>query len=90
MSAPRAPSSGASAASSELAGVDRLVSLPLAAVGLSVLVLRSGVRSIERILLVLATTFSAHIAAGLLAPPDWGAAAEGLLVPTFLRARMRS
>jgi Mn2+/Fe2+ NRAMP family transporter len=34
-------------------------------------------------LLVLATSFAAYIAAGLLAGPDWGAAARGLVVPSL-------
>jgi Mn2+/Fe2+ NRAMP family transporter len=70
------------AAASELAGVDRLVSVPVAAVVLSLLVLRGGFKRIEHVLLALATVFAAYIAAGLLAGPDWGAAAEGLVVPT--------
>jgi Mn2+/Fe2+ NRAMP family transporter len=69
------------AAASELAGVDRLFSVPIAAVVLSLLVLRGGFKRIEHVLLALATVFAAYIAAGLLAGPDWGAAAEGLVVP---------
>ena len=69
------------AAASELAGVDRLVSVPIAAVVLSLLVLRGGFKRIEHVLLALATVFAAYIAAGLLAQPDWGAAMTGLAVP---------
>ncbi len=69
------------AAASELGGVDRLVSVPIAAVALSLLVLRGGFRRIEHVLLALATVFAAYIVAGLLAGPDWAAAAEGLVVP---------
>ena len=69
------------AAASELAGVDRLFSVPIAAVVVSLLVLRGGFKRIEHVLLALATVFAAYIAAGLLAGPDWGAAAEGLVVP---------
>jgi Mn2+/Fe2+ NRAMP family transporter len=69
------------AAASELGGVDRLVSVPIAAVALSLLVLKGGFRRIEHVLLALATIFAAYIVAGLLARPDWAAAAEGLVVP---------
>ena len=69
------------AAASELGGVDRLVSVPIAAVVLSLLVLRGGFRRIEHVLLALATVFASYIVAGLLAGPDWAAAAEGLVVP---------
>ena len=69
------------AAASELGGVDRLVSVPVAAIALSLLVLKGGFRRIEHVLLALATIFAAYIVAGLLARPDWAAAAEGLVVP---------
>lgn len=71
------------AASLGLAGVGRLVSVPLAAVGLSLLVLRGGFRRIEHVLLGLATVLASYIAAGLLAGPDWGQAAVGLVVPSI-------
>jgi len=57
------------------------VSVPIAAAALSLLVLRGGFRRIEHVLLALATVFAAYIVAGLLADPDWAAAAEGLVIP---------
>jgi Mn2+/Fe2+ NRAMP family transporter len=71
------------AAALELAGVSRYVSVPVAAALVSALVLRGGFHRIERVLIGLATVFAAYIAAGLLAGPDWGAAANGLVVPTL-------
>jgi Mn2+/Fe2+ NRAMP family transporter len=71
------------AASLGLAGVTRYVSVPIAAVLVSALVLRGGFHRIEHVLIALATAFAAYIAAGLLAGPDWGAAAHGLVVPTL-------
>ena len=49
----------------------------------SALVLRGGFRRIEHVLLALASVFAAYIVAGLLAHPDWGAAAHGLVVPSL-------
>jgi Mn2+/Fe2+ NRAMP family transporter len=69
------------AASLGLAGVSRYVSVPIAAVGVSLLVMRGGFRRVEHVLLALATLFVTYIAAGLLAGPDWGATARGLVVP---------
>ena len=69
------------AASLELAGVSRYVSVPIAAVGVSLLVMRGGFRRVEHVLLALATIFVTYIAAGLLAHPDWSATARGLVVP---------
>jgi NRAMP (natural resistance-associated macrophage protein)-like metal ion transporter len=69
------------AASLGRAGVSRYVSVPIAAVGVSLLVMRGGFRRVEHVLLALATLFVTYIAAGLLAGPDWGATASGLVVP---------
>jgi NRAMP (natural resistance-associated macrophage protein)-like metal ion transporter len=71
------------AASLELAGVTRYVSVPLAAVGVSLLVMRGGFRRVEHVLLALASVFATYIAAGVLAGPDWGATARGLVVPSL-------
>jgi Mn2+/Fe2+ NRAMP family transporter len=71
------------AAALELAGVSRYVSVPAAAVLVSALVLGGRFHRVEHVLLVLATAFATYIAAGLLAHPDWGAAARGLVVPTL-------
>lgn len=71
------------AASLDLAGIDRNLSVPLAALGLSVLVLKGGFHRVEHVLLALATVLAAYIVAGLLAGPDWGAAGEGLVVPSL-------
>ena len=70
------------AASLELAGVSRYVSVPAAAVLVATLVIRGSFRRIEHVLLALGTLFASYIAAGFLARPDWGAAATGLIVPT--------
>lgn len=71
------------AAGFELFGVSRWMSVPVAAVGVSFLVLRGSFHRIEHILIALATVFIAYIASGFLAHPDWGQAFRGLLVPTL-------
>ena len=70
------------AAAAGLAGVPPWVAAPLAAIGVSVLVLRGGFRRVEHVLLALSSVFIAYIAAGFLAHPDWGEVARGLVVPT--------
>ena len=69
------------AAAMELAGVSRRISVPVAAVAVSLLVLRGGFRRVEHVLLALSAVFIAYVLAGLLAGPDWGQAAKGLVVP---------
>ena len=71
------------AAGSELFGVSRYVSVPLAAVVVAVLVLRGSFHRVEHVLMALATVFLAYIAAGFLGGPDWGQALRGLVVPTM-------
>lgn len=69
------------AAAFDLAGVTRYASVPLAALAVSVLVLRGSFRRIEHVLLLLSTVFASYVATGFLAGPDWGAAGRGLVVP---------
>ncbi len=71
------------AAAFELAGVSRYVSVPIAAVAVSLLVLTGSFRRIEHVLLLLASVFAAYLAAGFLARPSWGEAGRGLVVPTL-------
>ena len=69
------------AAGLELAGVSRLLSVPVAAFLVGFVVLRGSFHRIEHVLLLLATVFTSYIAAGVLAHPSWTAAAHGLVVP---------
>ncbi len=71
------------AAGSELFGISRYTSVPLAAVIVSLLVLRGSFHRVEHFLLVLSTVFLAYVASGILAHPDWGAAIHGLVVPSL-------
>jgi Mn2+/Fe2+ NRAMP family transporter len=71
------------AVAGDLAGIPRYVSVPVAALAVSLLVLRGSFHRIEHVLLVLSAVFVAYVASGLLAGPDWGAAARGLAVPSL-------
>jgi Mn2+/Fe2+ NRAMP family transporter len=71
------------AASLGLLGVPAWISVPVAAVAVSALVLRGSFHRVERVLLVLSTVFAAYILSGILAGPDWSAAARGLVVPSM-------
>src|ERR1700709_17517 len=63
--------------------VSRYVSVPLAALGVSLLVLRGTFRYVEHVLLALSTVFVAYVISGFLSHPDWGATAKGLVVPNL-------
>ena len=71
------------AAGFEIFGISRYISVPVAAVAVSLLVLRGSFRRVERFLLLLSTVFLAYIASGFMAHPDWGAALRGTVVPTM-------
>ena len=71
------------AAGFELFGISRYISVPAAAVIVSLLVLRGSFHRVERLLLAVSTVFLAYIASGVLAGPDWGAALRGTVVPTM-------
>jgi len=71
------------AAGFELFGVSRYLSVPLAAIGVSTLVLRGSFHRVEHVLLALGSIFAAYILAGFLAHPDWSAAAKGLTWPSM-------
>ena len=66
-----------------LAGVPRYLSVPAAAVLVSVLVLKGSFQRVEHVLLALATVFVAYVVSGFLAHPDWVAAARGSVVPSI-------
>ena len=74
---------GISAALELLGGVTRYASVPLAAIAVSLLVLRGSFRRVEHVLLALSTVLLAYILSGFLAHPDWGATAKGLVVPSI-------
>ena len=69
------------AAGLEIGGVSRYVSVPLAAVAVTTLVLVGSFHRVEFVLLVISSVFLTYIASGLLAHPHWGQAARGLVVP---------
>jgi len=74
---------GVAAGMELLAGVSRYVSVPVAAVAVSLLVLRGSFHRVEHVLLALSAVFVGYIISGILARPDWGAAAKGLVVPSI-------
>jgi Mn2+/Fe2+ NRAMP family transporter len=70
-----------------LTGTSKYISVPLAAAAVSVLVLKGSFRRVEHVLLALSAIFVAYIISGVLAHPDWGATAKGLVVPSMALSR---
>ncbi|HEY3218108.1 MAG TPA: Nramp family divalent metal transporter [Candidatus Limnocylindria bacterium] len=71
------------AASLELLGVQRIVSVPLAAVVIWSLVVFFSYRVVERALLVLVLAYVAYPISAFIVHPDWGAIASGLVLPAL-------
>ncbi len=71
------------AASMELFGVSKYISLPLAALFTWWLVLRWSYKVVERVFLAACLIYFCYIFSGYLAHPDWGEVAKQLVVPHF-------
>jgi NRAMP (natural resistance-associated macrophage protein)-like metal ion transporter len=71
------------AAGLEIGGVSRYLSVPVAAVAVTTLVLAGSFHRVEFVLLVISSVFITYIASGILAHPHWGQAARGLVVPNL-------
>ncbi len=71
------------AAATELFGVSRFVSVPLSAIAIWWLVVKSSYQRVERVFLMMSLVFLGYIISAFLAKPDWGEVASGLVVPSF-------
>lgn len=71
------------AAASELLGVSRYISVPIAAVALWYLVIFGSYARVEKIFLLMTLVFFAYPIAAILGGPDWGLVAKGAVVPTI-------
>ncbi len=69
------------AAAMQLFGVSRLISVPVAAITVWLLVTRGSYRNVEKILLGLSAVFVAYIVSAFMAKPDWGVVATSLVTP---------
>jgi NRAMP (natural resistance-associated macrophage protein)-like metal ion transporter len=71
------------AAAMELFGVPRFISVPLSAISIWWLVVKSSYQRVERAFLLMSLVFLGYIISALLAKPDWSAVAVGLVKPSF-------
>ena len=72
------------AASLQLFGISKYVSVPVAAIVVWLLVVRGSYRNVEKVLLVLSSVFLAYVVAAFMAKPDWGVVLRATVVPTFI------
>jgi NRAMP (natural resistance-associated macrophage protein)-like metal ion transporter len=71
------------AAATELLGISRFVSVPLAAILVWWLVVKGSYQRVERAFLLMSLVFLGYIASAFLARPAWTSVAAGLVTPTF-------
>jgi Mn2+/Fe2+ NRAMP family transporter len=71
------------AAATELFGIPRYVSVPLAAAGIWWLVVKGSYKRVERVFLVMSLVFLGYIVSAFLAKPDWGQIAHEMVRPSF-------
>jgi NRAMP (natural resistance-associated macrophage protein)-like metal ion transporter len=71
------------AAATELFGVPRFISVPLSAISIWWLVVKSSYQRVERAFLLMSLVFLGYIVSAFLARPDWSAVAVGLVKPSF-------
>ena len=71
------------AASMEIFGVSKYVSVPLAAVGVWLLIVKANYKTVERIFLVASALYLSYVASGILANPPWAQVLEATHTPSF-------
>lgn len=71
------------AASMEIFGVSRYISIPIAAVLVWILIVKGTYGIVEKIFLIASGFYVTYIISGLLAKPDWGVIAAQSIAPSF-------
>jgi len=71
------------AASLELFGVSRLISVPLAAAFVWVLVVKGNYKKVERVFLIFCMLYFTYVISGILAHPPWKEVMAGMARPSF-------
>jgi NRAMP (natural resistance-associated macrophage protein)-like metal ion transporter len=71
------------AAATELFGVPRFFSVPLAAILIWWLIVKGSYQRVERAFLLMSLVFLGYVVSAFLSRPDWTAVAVGLVKPTF-------
>jgi NRAMP (natural resistance-associated macrophage protein)-like metal ion transporter len=69
------------AASLEIFGISRYVSIPVGGVMIWYLVVRGNYRVVEKVFLAACTIYLSYVISGILAKPEWGAVIAGVVQP---------
>ncbi len=71
------------AASMQIFGISKYISVPIAAIFVWILVLRGTARSVEKIFLAACVLYLSYVASAFLAKPEWLLAAKNTVIPTM-------
>jgi len=71
------------AASMEIFGISKYISVPLAAIGVWLLVVKGNYKSVERVFLVASVFYLTYVASAVLAKPDWTTVLRSSVTPSF-------
>jgi Mn2+/Fe2+ NRAMP family transporter len=71
------------AQASELFGIPRYLTIPLASLFIWWLVVKGTAKSVERVFLLMSLVFFGYIISAFLANPDWGEVGRGFVRPSF-------
>jgi Mn2+/Fe2+ NRAMP family transporter len=71
------------AASMEIFGIHKFVSVPVAALAVWLLIVKGSYKSVERIFLVASALYLAYVASGIMAHPSWPAVVQASVTPVF-------
>jgi NRAMP (natural resistance-associated macrophage protein)-like metal ion transporter len=71
------------AASMEIFGVSKYISVPLAAVGVWFLIVKGNYKTTERIFLFASAIYLSYVISGFMAKPDWATVFQASVTPSF-------
>jgi len=71
------------AASMEIFGVSKYISVPLAAIAVWLLIVKGSYKIVERVFLVASAIYLAYIASGVLSAPSWSEVGQAFATPSF-------
>ncbi|MEI7772677.1 MAG: Nramp family divalent metal transporter [Chloroflexales bacterium] len=71
------------AASMEIFGVSKFISVPIVAVGVWLLIVKGSYKMVERIFLVASALYLTYVASGVMANPPWAEVLQASVTPTF-------
>ena len=71
------------AASMEIFGVSKYLSVPVAAVAVWLLIVKGNYKIVERVFLVASAIYLAYVASGVIAAPDWAEVGRAFISPSF-------